>query len=195
MGSTDVHDEPVVGIPHREPGQGLGIVQLTRLRSSLGEGPRASNALLLELATAVEQCRTHDHRGDEDLFCGNLLGWIGERIGPVLRRLADADEALTPQHGEPDLLRIAADYVTSGVRHGSPSMIRRRLRQEHHVHLSVDGADRIMAGLYSAGIVGPYDPDRGEHPVLLTQAQATTALGAYRRTGTAAQAIDAAAPN
>lgn len=98
MPTTITAPATVAGAPHREAGEGLSTVQLARLRVNLGEGARASNALLLELASSVEQCRTHDHRGHgEDLFCGNLLGWIGERIGPVLRRLADADEALTAQ--------------------------------------------------------------------------------------------------
>jgi hypothetical protein len=75
-----------------------------------------------------------------------------------------------------EVLRIAVDLVTEGTRHGSPSMLQRRLRRDHGVVVSFDEALGILSQLQDAGVVGPMDPRKHSHPVLLDRAEALTAL-------------------
>ncbi|MEU3096588.1 hypothetical protein ABZ690_17770 [Streptomyces sp. NPDC006967] len=51
----------------------------------------ASTQLVAGLAKAVHDVREHEHPQWEDLYCLNLLSYMGERMGPVLRRLLDAE--------------------------------------------------------------------------------------------------------
>ncbi|MFG2734435.1 hypothetical protein ACGFX7_06390 [Streptomyces harbinensis] len=65
-----------------------------QIRALLGPEQRpATDELLLSLAESVRDRREHQHPTgpQEDLFCGNLAGWAGERMGAVLARLADAE--------------------------------------------------------------------------------------------------------
>lgn len=68
-----------------------------QIRSLLGTGQRpATDELLLSLAESVRDRREHEHpTRREDLFCGNLTGWAGERMGAVLARLADTEEKVS----------------------------------------------------------------------------------------------------
>jgi hypothetical protein len=54
----------------------------------------ATDGLVASLTDAARQVREHDHNsaaGPGDLFCLNLTSFMGERMGPVLRRLSDAE--------------------------------------------------------------------------------------------------------
>lgn len=65
------------------------------LAELIGDAARpARTDFLLRLAHTVKDCRTHGHGTGEDLFCGNLYGWMGERMVRVLRRLLDAEAEL-----------------------------------------------------------------------------------------------------
>jgi hypothetical protein len=72
----------------------------------IGDAKPATGRLLEQLAESVRDRREHEHPKWEDLFCLNLVSWAGERMGPVLRRLLDADarvaelETLTAQATE-----------------------------------------------------------------------------------------------
>lgn len=69
--------------------------QRSALAELLGDAKPARTDLLHGLGEAVRDCREHEHpRTAEDLFCGNLRGWLGERMAPVLRRLLDAEAEL-----------------------------------------------------------------------------------------------------
>ena len=57
------------------------------IRKLLADGRPATDELLVALAEAVRDRREHDHDRSEDFFCGNLAGWLGERMRPVLARL------------------------------------------------------------------------------------------------------------
>lgn len=75
----------------------------------LGDATPAMDSLVTDLAEAVADLRNHAHpKGKgEDLFCGNLTAWMGERMAPVLRRLLDAEaeaERLRARAGEKDTL-------------------------------------------------------------------------------------------
>lgn len=59
--------------------------------------PRATDALLVQLAGTVRDRREHDHHHGgitEDLYCMNLAAYAGERMGTVLARLAAAEDRL-----------------------------------------------------------------------------------------------------
>ncbi|MFI8499442.1 hypothetical protein ACIGFK_13235 [Streptomyces sp. NPDC085524] len=67
-----------------------------------------------------------------------------------------------------DLLALAATLVRQ-TRHGSPSMLMRRIGQDHGIRITFETARGLLAQLHEAGVVGP---DRGSlgHVVLPTAA-------------------------
>lgn len=68
-------------------------VRADLINALIGDTVSASDALIKRLADTVRDCRDHDHNngGAEDLYCGNLFGWAGERMAPVLHRLLGAE--------------------------------------------------------------------------------------------------------
>ncbi|MFI9463822.1 hypothetical protein [Streptomyces xiamenensis] len=75
----------------------------------------ATDELLLSLAESVRDRREHQHPTgpQEDLFCGNLAGWAGERMGAVLARLADTEDQVDKLKRK---LRTALDGVDEKLR-------------------------------------------------------------------------------
>lgn len=67
-----------------------------------------------------------------------------------------------------DLLALAAALVRE-TWHGSPSMLMRRIGQDHGTQITFETARGLLAQLHEAGVVGP---DRGSlgHEVLPTAA-------------------------
>ena len=63
-----------------------------------------------------------------------------------------------------DLLALAAKLVRE-TRHGSPSMLMRRIGQDHGIQITFETARGLLVQLYERGVVGP---DRGSlgHKVL-----------------------------
>lgn len=61
------------------------------IAEQLGDAQPARNGVLVTLAKSTAQVREHDHPKWEDIFCHNLLWYMGERMAPVLRRLIDAE--------------------------------------------------------------------------------------------------------
>ncbi|MGW0656457.1 hypothetical protein ACWD4T_48340 [Streptomyces umbrinus] len=84
---------------------------------------------------------------------------------------------------KPTILHIATELVTEGPRHGSPSMIKRRLRQDHGIDVSFEVARAILAQLYGAGIVGKVDLTTHAHPVLMDRDQAVTTITEFQTIG------------
>jgi len=82
-----------------------------------------------------------------------------------------------------NLLRTAAEFVTEGARHGSPSMLKRRFRQDHGVEITFEAACAILVQLQGAGVVGPVDPATHAHPVLLHRDQAAAAVDDWQSVG------------
>lgn len=71
------------------------------LAELIGDAARPAPAdFLLRLGHTVKDCRTHDHGTGEDIFCGNLAGWMGERMALVMRRLLDAEAELEKYVGK-----------------------------------------------------------------------------------------------
>ncbi|MFI2033680.1 hypothetical protein ACH470_03110 [Streptomyces bottropensis] len=67
--------------------------QRAALASFIGEVTKpAEIGLVLSLGESVRNAREHDHTTQrEDWFCMNLASFMGERMGPVLRRLLDLE--------------------------------------------------------------------------------------------------------
>lgn len=63
-----------------------------------------------------------------------------------------------------DLLALAA-RLAQETRHGSPSMLMRRIGQDHGIQITFETARGLLAQLHEGGVVGP---DRGSlgHEVL-----------------------------
>ena len=101
VGSADVLPVPVG--PEPQPQDSGARAKVAEL---IGDAKPATDRLVEHLAESVRDRREHEHPTWEDLFCLNLVSWAGERMGPVLRRLLDAEarvaelEALTAQATE-----------------------------------------------------------------------------------------------
>ncbi|MGW2210158.1 hypothetical protein [Streptomyces sp. NPDC001781] len=61
------------------------------IESLLGGAKPATTVLVQQMAKAVQDRAAHEHPTWEDLYCLNLVSWMGERTAPVLRRLLDAE--------------------------------------------------------------------------------------------------------
>jgi|GEM_PF-3894147 len=74
----------------------LGLERLTPQERELilgliGDAKPAASSLLLSFGESVRDRREHDHPKWEDFYCLNLSSYMGERTGPVLRRLVDVE--------------------------------------------------------------------------------------------------------
>ncbi|WP_309049276.1 hypothetical protein [Streptomyces sp.] len=69
----------------------LSAEQRAAIAGLIGDAKPATGDLLKRLAASVRDRREHEHPTWEDLFCLNLVSWMGERMAPVLRRLLDAE--------------------------------------------------------------------------------------------------------
>ncbi|WP_328846160.1 hypothetical protein [Streptomyces sp. NBC_00258] len=59
--------------------------------SLIGAAKPAASSLLVSFGESVRNRREHDHPKWEDFYCLNLSSYMGERMGPVLRRLVDVE--------------------------------------------------------------------------------------------------------
>lgn len=57
----------------------------------LGDAKPARSSLLVSFGKSVRNRREHEHPQWEDFYCLNLSSYMGERSGPVLRRLIDVE--------------------------------------------------------------------------------------------------------
>ncbi|MER7982440.1 hypothetical protein [Streptomyces sp. NPDC095817] len=80
----------------------------------LGDTHAAPDRLVHQLAQNVHACTAHDHPA---LHCLSLTVFIGEQMGPVLRRLLDAETEVERLTGEVDgLRRVVTGSVAAAVR-------------------------------------------------------------------------------
>ncbi|MBQ0947687.1 hypothetical protein [Streptomyces sp. RK76] len=68
--------------------------QRAAIAELIGDAKPATARLVEQLAKSVRDRREHEHPTWEDLYCLNLVSWMGERMGPVLRRLLDAEDRI-----------------------------------------------------------------------------------------------------
>ncbi|GCD38031.1 hypothetical protein OEIGOIKO_05841 [Streptomyces chrestomyceticus JCM 4735] len=69
----------------------LSAEQRAALAAALGDAKSASAELIVSFGQTVTNVREHEHPKWEDLYCLNLVSFMGERMAPVLRRLLDAE--------------------------------------------------------------------------------------------------------
>lgn len=93
VGSADALPMPVG--PARQDGSNH-----TKVAELIGDAKPASDGLLLQLGESVRDQREHEHPKWEDLFCLNLVSFMGERMGTVLRRLLDAEARVSDLEAE-----------------------------------------------------------------------------------------------
>lgn len=74
-----------------EPSGALSEQQRAALLEQLGDAQPATDGLLESFGKSIADRSEHSHPKWEDLFCMNLLSYMGERAAPVLRRLLDAE--------------------------------------------------------------------------------------------------------
>jgi hypothetical protein len=75
----------------------------------IADAKPARSSLLLSFAESVRNRREHDHPQWEDFYCLNLSSYMGERSGPVLRRLVDVE-------AENEQLRARVAELEAGLR-------------------------------------------------------------------------------
>lgn len=90
---------------------------VAKVAELIGDGKPASDGLIAQLGESVRDVREHEHPKWEDLYCLNLVSFMGERMGPVLRRLLDAEARVAELEAE---LRefpqfYLADYEGAGL--------------------------------------------------------------------------------
>ncbi|MGX1116344.1 hypothetical protein RKD37_001707 [Streptomyces ambofaciens] len=73
----------------------LTAEQRDEIAGHLAGAKPATDSLIAGMAKAIRDRREHEHPAWEDLYCLNLVSWMGERMGPVLRRLLDAEARVT----------------------------------------------------------------------------------------------------
>jgi hypothetical protein len=93
-GSADVLPVPVGREPSDREKERAAIAEL------IGDAEPASDGLVVQLGQSVRDRREHEHPTWEDLYCLNLTSFMGERMGPVLRRLLDAEAEVEKLRGE-----------------------------------------------------------------------------------------------
>ena len=111
VGAADVLPVPV-GDPPR-----LLAEDRATIAGLIGEAKRAVPALLVQLAQSVHDRLAHDHSTQrEDWYCMNLTSWMGERMGPVLRRLLDAEARIAELEAERHSTNEALDDAVQELR-------------------------------------------------------------------------------
>lgn len=138
-----------------------------RLAELLGEVQPASTRLVMDAGAAVRDVRDHEHPKGEDLFCSNLVAWIGERAAHMLRRLVDLEEENARLRGEhADLTPITVHWdreVWPPTGEDTDTIVCCKTDSGHPVALFLDDELREALGLQ---LVDP-DPD-SEQPATET---------------------------
>ncbi|MEU6527836.1 hypothetical protein ABZ869_01425 [Streptomyces sp. NPDC046928] len=127
----------------------------------IGDAKPATARLVEQLAKSVRDRRDHEHPTWEDLYCLNLVSWMGERMGPVLRRLLDAEERIERRRtrlakAEADLLEMRGLLSPNG----GPRRIPAEVEIHEHVAPAVEWLLNRVAELEAA----PVTVYRAEHP-------------------------------
>lgn len=80
--------------------------QRATIAALIGNAQPARNSLLTSLGESIRDRREHEHPTWEDLFCLNLVSYMGERMAPVLRRLLDAEARVAELEQRNDRRRV-----------------------------------------------------------------------------------------
>lgn len=132
--------------------------QRSTLTALLGDTPAAHDGLLLQLAQYVHACMVPGHPALHRL---SLTVLIGEEMGPVLRRLLDAEAEVERLTAEVDGLRRA---VT-----GSVSAAVRSVHQRgHEVHLPLELLEMLTGEAETAALADPDALPRDSFEVVIS---------------------------
>ncbi|MET8291493.1 hypothetical protein ABZV80_40925 [Streptomyces sp. NPDC005132] len=117
----------------------------TALAALLGNAKTARDSLVQQLARTVRDCAEHDHTTQrEDLYCLNLISFMGERMAPVLRRLLDAE--------------AEAERLNASLRHAvttsAAAAIRSVHQRGHEFHLPLELLEFLTGGVETAAAAG-----------------------------------------
>lgn len=99
----------------------------------------ASDELVAQIRGAIEDRRNHDHsRTRDDYYCLNLVAYMGERMEPVLHRLAVAEAEVERLRAVLESVAMLADPTVERVGRDHNAA---RLRDIHdHVTRALGGA-------------------------------------------------------
>lgn len=78
----------------------MTLEQREQIAALIGDAKPATTGLVQQTAKSVHDRAVHEHPTWEDLYCLNLVSWMGERMGPVLRRLLDAEARVAELEAE-----------------------------------------------------------------------------------------------
>lgn len=88
------------------------------IAAAIQDAKPARDSLLASLAKSVKDRAEHEHPTWEDLYCLNLVSYMGERMAPVLRRLIDAEterDSLREKAEETVVYRASHDSIVMGL--------------------------------------------------------------------------------
>ncbi|MEU6661200.1 hypothetical protein [Streptomyces sp. NPDC046821] len=92
----------------------LSPVQREAVAAALGDAKPVGPEVLATLAQATANVREHEHPEWEDLYCFNLVAYMGERMAPVLRRLLDTEARVAELEAAPTTV-YRAEHQDAGI--------------------------------------------------------------------------------
>lgn len=92
----------------------LTAEQCAAIAELIGDAKPATTGLVQQMAKAVHDRAIHEHPTWEDLYCLNLVSWLGERMAPVLRRLLNAEARVAELEAAPTTV-YRAEHPDSGI--------------------------------------------------------------------------------
>ncbi|MER7690527.1 hypothetical protein [Streptomyces sp. NPDC097610] len=140
----------------------LNADQRGRIADLIGAAKPARDGLVEVLAVSVRDCAQHDHASQrEDWYCQNLRSFCGERMGPVLRRLLEAEaevERLTAEVGE----------LHRGVTYAVGAAVRSVHQRGHDIALPLEIMEFLTGGAEAAAAAPPRALPRDNFEVVIT---------------------------
>lgn len=144
--------------------------QRAKLSALLGAAEPARDGLVQHLAAKVRDHAEHDHPTQrEDMHCLNVTSFMGERMGPVLRRLLDAEaeaERLTAEVAS--LRRTATSSVGAAVRSVH--------QRGHELHMPLDMLEFLTGAAETAVTAEPGALPRDAFAVVLSSSDGRHAV-------------------
>lgn len=144
-GSADVLPMPAGPEPQAQDAEAVA-----KVAELIGDAKPASDGLIAQIGESVRDVREHDHPKWEDLYCLNLVSFMGERMGTVLRRLLNAEARVSD---------LEAELYTAQA-HGRTFLEQRNAHATELLKLRAERADRedeVAAAVgYTSGLEWSY---------------------------------------
>ncbi|MFM9462811.1 hypothetical protein ACKI1K_08145 [Streptomyces scabiei] len=140
----------------------LNADQRGRIADLLGAAKPAQDRLVEVLAVSVRDCAQHDHTSQrEDWYCQNLRSFCGERMGPVLRRLLEAEAEL-------ERLTVEVGELRRGVTHAVGAAVRSVHQRGHDIALPREIMEFLTGGAETAAAARPRALPRDNFEVVIS---------------------------